>query len=77
MLKRILRYFGYYKCDYGFATGRHYVIINGMVIADTPEDDFWLSENDVHRLGYCLFDHGEHWTVPPLLPRTAIRQAEG
>lgn len=64
-MRRLLKYFGFYKIDYGFATGRHWIEIDGKVIAQTSGDDVWLRDEDVHRLGYIVLDKGLHWNKPP------------
>jgi hypothetical protein len=64
VVRRVLRRFGYLKCDYGFSCGRHWVEIDGKVIAQTSGDDVWLRDEDVHRLGYAIIDHGKHWSAP-------------
>lgn len=64
LIAKILRRFGYLKCDYGFACGRHWVSIDGKVIAQSSGDDCWMRDEDVHRMGYVCLDHGEHWTKP-------------
>jgi hypothetical protein len=60
----LLRLFGYYKIDYGYACGRHWIEIDGKVIAQTSGDDVWLRDEDVHRLGYVVLDKGKHRTKP-------------
>jgi hypothetical protein len=64
LVRRFLRQFGYLKVDYGFSCGRHWVEIDGKVIAQTSGDDVWLRDEDVHRLGYAIIDHGKHWDTP-------------
>ena len=64
LIKNILRKFGYLKCDYGFSCGRHYIVIDGLVIAQSTGDDVWLKDEDVHRMGYVLLDKGKFWTKP-------------
>ena len=59
-----LRKRGYLKVDYGFACGRHWIEIDGKVIAQTGGDDVWLRDEDVHRIGYAILDHGKHWYEP-------------
>ena len=59
-----LRKHGYLKVDYGFACGRHWIEIDGKVIAQTGGDDVWLRDEDVHRIGYAVIDHGKHWYEP-------------
>lgn len=60
----LLRFFGYYRIDYGFSCGRHWMTINGKTIAQTAGDAVWMRDEDVHRLGYAVLDHGKHWTAP-------------
>lgn len=31
MLKQLLAFFGYYKIDYGYSTGRHWIEINDVI----------------------------------------------
>ena len=62
-MRWFLRLFGYYKIDYGFSCGRHWISIDSVVIAQNP-GDLWLRDEDVHRLGYHLIDKGRHWTTP-------------
>jgi len=64
MIKRILRYFGYYKIDYGFSCGRHWMSIDGKVVAQTSGDDVYLHDEDVHKLVYYTIDKGKHWREP-------------
>ena len=64
ILQNILRHFGYLKVDYGFACGRHWISIDDKIIAQTPKDDVWLKDEDVHRMGYIICDKGKHWTKP-------------
>lgn len=39
-----------YAIGYGFACGRHWMSINGKVIAQTSGDDCYLRDEDVERL---------------------------
>ncbi len=64
MVDNILRRFGYYKCDYGFSCGRHWISIDDKIICQTSGDDVWMRDEDVHRLGYICFDHGKFWDKP-------------
>ena len=75
LVRRVLRRFGYLKVDYGFACGRHWVEIDGKVIAQTSGDDVWLRDEDVHRLGYAIIDHGKHWSSPNM--KADLRTEEG
>lgn len=54
MIRRILKMFGFYKIEYGFSCGRHWVSIDGQVIAQTPGDDVWLRDEDVCKLQGCI-----------------------
>jgi hypothetical protein len=63
MIARLLKYFSYYKIDYGFTCGRHWIMIDGKGIAQTPGDAVWLRDEDVHRLGYIVID-GCCWGEP-------------
>jgi hypothetical protein len=64
MIRQLLRAFGYYKCDYGFASGRHWVSIDGHVLAQVSGEDVPMADKVVHRIGYVCFDKGKHWTKP-------------
>jgi hypothetical protein len=64
LVRRFLRRFGYLKVDYGFACGRYWVEIDGKVISQTSATHVWLRDDDVHRLGYAIIDHGKHWDRP-------------
>lgn len=61
MLSKILAYFGYYKIRYGFSCGRHWMEINGKMIAQTPKDDFWLPDEWVTELVYVTVDQSKFW----------------
>lgn len=63
MIRWLLRQFGFYKIDYGFATGRHWLQIDGHMIAQSG-DEIWMRDEDVHRLVYTAIDHGKHWSKP-------------
>lgn len=63
MFSWLLRKLGYYRVDYGFSCGRHWMSIDGHFIAQTP-GDIWLRDEDVHRVVYETIDHGKHWSVP-------------
>ena len=64
MLRRVLRRFGYLKVDYGCACGRHWVSIDGHTIAQASGEDVPMRDEDVHRLGYVIMDHGKYWDKP-------------
>ena len=64
MIRNLLRKFGYLKVNYGFACGRHWVEIDGHVIAQASGEDVPMRDEDVHRLGYVIIDHGEFWDKP-------------
>jgi hypothetical protein len=40
--------------DYGFSCGRHWIKINGKVIAQTPGDDVWMRDEDVCDLARAI-----------------------
>lgn len=50
LIQLIFKRFGYYRIDYGFACGRHWMSIDGKVIAQTSGDDVYLPDEDVRRL---------------------------
>lgn len=65
--KNMLRSLGYLKCDYGFACGRHWVEIDGYVLAQVSGEACPLRDEDVHRIGYVCLDHGKYWDDPKKL----------
>jgi hypothetical protein len=73
LVRRFLRRFGYLKVDYGFACGRYWVEIDGKVISQTSATHVWLCDDDVHRLGYAIIDHGKHWNMPNTRPHAPER----
>ena len=50
MIRKLLRLFGYYKIDYGFACGRYWVEIDGKTLAQTSGDDVWLRDEQVEKI---------------------------
>lgn len=64
MIKAILRWFGYYKMDYGFATGRHWIEIDGKMIYQGNRADIWIPDETVRQLGEGIFKDCE-WKVTP------------
>lgn len=50
LLRWILRRFGFVHIDYGAACGRHWVSIDGKVLAQTPGDRVPLRDGDVVRI---------------------------
>ena len=60
MLSHILRWFGYVSIDYGFSCGRHWVEIDGKMIAQTPGNDFWMRDEDIRRLAIAVIE-GCRW----------------
>lgn len=64
LIRCIFRKLGYLKVDYGFSCGRHWLCIDGKTIAQTSGDDIWLRDEDIHRLGFEIIDHGKHWDAP-------------
>ena len=63
MIRWILRQFGFYKIDYGLACGRHWMEIDGQVIAQTESDAVWLRDEDVVWLVKGTLGAPE-WTWP-------------
>jgi hypothetical protein len=55
---------GYIRASYGFATGRHWIILDGKMIYQGVNADVRMRDQDVHKLGYCVLDKGKHWTDP-------------
>lgn len=55
---------GKHNIDYGFATGRHWMSIDGKMIYQGPGADVWMRDEDIHRLVYHTIDKGKHWTMP-------------
>ncbi len=64
MIRWLLRKFGYFRIDYGFSCGRHWMSIDGKVIAQTAGDHVYLRDEDVHRLVYTAIDGGRYWSRP-------------
>ena len=42
------------KIDYGFSCGRHWIKIDGKMIAQTPGDDVWMKDEDVCDLARAI-----------------------
>jgi len=64
--------------DYGFATGRHWVELNGKMLQDLFGDTVQLSDHAVHTFGYNLLDKGIHWDNPDPVPSKAdVEQLRG
>lgn len=49
-MRKIRNWFGFYKIDYGFACGRHWIETEGKIIAQTLGDDVWMRDADVSTL---------------------------
>lgn len=49
MIRKILKWFGYYQIDYGSSCGRHFLEIDGKIIAQTSGDDAYII--DEHAKG--------------------------
>lgn len=64
LVRRVLRSFGYFKIDYGFSCGRHWIEIDGYTVAQFSGVDCWLRDEDVHRFGYVCLDRGKYWEAP-------------
>lgn len=58
-MRWLLKQFGYYKFDYGFACGRHWLQIDGKVVAQTEGDDVYLRDGDIVRLVQGTIDASE------------------
>lgn len=64
MIRSILRWFGYYKVDYGCSCGRHWMSIDGRIVAQTSGDHCYLPDEMVAEVVYHTIDHGKHWSNP-------------
>jgi hypothetical protein len=53
-MKWLLKKFGFYQIEYGFACGRHWIEIDGKVIAQTLGDDIWMRDEDVAKMQKIL-----------------------
>lgn len=62
MIRRLLKRFGFYKIDYGFACGRCWVSVDEKVIAQTAGDDLYLTDDDVKR--FSVYILGANYTEP-------------
>ena len=70
MIRKILRFFGFVSIDYGFSCGRHWMEIDGKMIAQTHGDDFWMRDEDVRRMAIavipgCIWkpEEGDQWFI--------------
>ena len=45
MLAKLLKMFGYYKIDYGYSCGRHWVEIDGNLVAQSRDANLWLPDD--------------------------------
>lgn len=52
--KDVMRRAGYYEIDYGFSCGRHWISIDGKVIAQTEGDDIYLKDEDIRKIGQII-----------------------
>lgn len=43
-----------YKIRWGFSCGRHWIEINGNVIAQTDGDDLWLPDEQIKKIQELL-----------------------
>jgi hypothetical protein len=64
MIRWLLRKLGYYRIDYGVSCGRHWMSIDGKVVAQTSGDHVWLRDEDVHQLVYHTVDRGRYFSNP-------------
>lgn len=63
--KLMWKLFNYLRVDYGFSCGRHWIDIDGKVIAQTPGDDFYLPDEKIAQLGLKVIPGCEkHWIDP-------------
>lgn len=76
MIAKILRWFGYVSIDYGFACGRHWIEVDGKMIAQTHGDDFWMKDNDIRRLAQAIIPEcvwksqaGDEWFIQEVKQR--------
>lgn len=49
-----LRNLGYVKIRAGYSCGRHFIVIDGKVIAQTQGDDVWMRDEDVCDLARAI-----------------------
>lgn len=54
MIRRIFKWFGFYKISWGFTCGRHWMEIDGKVIAQTPGNDMWMRDLEIELLQMFL-----------------------
>ena len=54
-MRWLLRKLGYFKVDYGFSCGRHWLQIDNKVIAQTSGDDFYLPDDKIREFVCVLF----------------------
>ena len=63
MTRWLLRKFGFVRINHGFACGRHWVSIDGKVLAQTAGDSVPLRDGDVVRIGRACAP-GCEWGPP-------------
>lgn len=64
MLRWLLKNIGYYRVDYGFSCGRHWLSIDGRTVAQTSGDHCYLPDEMVHEVVYYTIDQGKRWSNP-------------
>jgi len=65
MITDLLRRLGYLKVDYGFSCGRHFIEIDGKIIAQTNGNDVWMRDEDISTLGRAVIPGcAAHWQRP-------------
>ena len=74
IVRRFLRRYGYVKCDYGFACGRHWIEIDGHLVAQTGDAEAFAPDDVVHRIGWACLDLGAHWSKPDTPHGDIIRE---
>jgi hypothetical protein len=76
VIRALLRWLGYVSIDYGYACGRHWVEIDGKVIAQTHGDDLWMKDEEIRRLAIavipgCVWEpyKGDEWFIQSVKQR--------
>lgn len=66
MIRRILRFFGYLKVEYGFTSGGKWITIDGKTISSSGGSDVTMLEADIEVLGRALLPGCvRSWPTPP------------
>lgn len=83
MMRAILRHFGFLKVQYGYALNRHYIAIDGHMLADSQGAEVRLPEIDVVRLGRAVIPGcaqawcEPNWQLESDPGRSALERREG